>query len=240
MTLDQEVQKMKQLLDTLEMHVMLPSESEEKDPIKKWMDERESVKKFIDTISFWVTDSYLEGIKAVFKEIPENKNIVDYNFIETAKLKDIWVETMTTYLEDRVLKYFGINEKDDLKTPMLMKSTIGLSSHDLKNIIDEYGKDYTLQKHNLLTELLEEKITKRLYTDVGAHLNDEHVEDVIKCIESLDATHFLDVKNMSIKDALEMYDLYAESNGLFTPKYIKDHFVDKKQEIPKYLTIIPP
>ena len=178
--------------------------------LKKWKDLRKKAKRIADTAEHEHSKAYLNASE---KYLKDNEGNINYEKLEDNNIQKSFTKDMTDHYLSKAKQHFGanINKNDKMKVDMLMDAYAGVTSTELKRMVKETGKKFTLKLHEAQRGNFVNKIRNKLYDTASGHLTDKHVDDIIKYSK---AGHVVDSKKMNIDDAINIHDIYKKDNTI--------------------------
>ena len=161
-------------------------------------------KKLVDTVGQAHSEAYTAAV---------NKHLVDGGEVDFEKLDDFkvqeqFVKTMSDLYINKAKAHFKVSKDlDDLEKEILMQAYTGTTQQELKQTVSRYGKRFTHQVFDSVKAQITRKVGERLYSSAGAHLNDEHVRDIIKHVGLEDK---VDAARINVEEARELLAAFHE------------------------------
>ena len=125
------------------------------------------------------------------------------------------------------IKDGGPKKDQTLETDMLLQSVHGYTRAQMLQQVRSERHKYTLQHHeNIRGELLK-GANNRLRSSAAAHLNDGHVEDLVKYAKAHD---FLDHGKMRLDEAVGVARTYRKVGTVSPKEYEGEVFYKKKKK----------
>lgn len=152
---------------------------------------------------------------------------IDLEKLEDEAVQEKVATSMSDFYVKKAKQQFKseIPEDDEFKKSLLVRAYGQATKAQLKYAMNQLGKGFTFDKYN--RELVPEvqKHVKQSLTEVaGQHLNESHIESIIKYTKS---NEFIDPNKLNLHDAMDI--LYTHKAGGLSPEYAR-HKVFKKKD----------
>ncbi len=163
---------------------------------------------------------------AVDKHLIGEDGEVDFEKLDDLKVQREFIDTMTDTYISKAQQHFKISKDkklDDLEKDMLMQAYAGVTKGMIKRYVNAHGKNFKYAIFNQMTKQLNERLHEQLYASAAAHLEDEHIPDIVKHV-GLEAK--LDAGKINVQEATHLLETFQREGG------ITDN--DLRQAVPNY------
>ena len=192
---------------------------------------REKAKQIADTTELVHSEAYVTAAQEVLKD--KDTNQIDYKKLDDSKVREQFVDKMTDFYLTRANAHFGTKVKSDdrFMVNQLLGAYAQITREELTHHVDKFKKRYTIGQHENVRDKLVQEQRGRLNMVAGAHLKDEHIDDLIKHVG---AEKFVERTSMTLDDAKMLYGLH-ETHGAVTSELIKNAYLAEGHKEPIYL-----
>ena len=167
---------------------------------------------------------------AIDKHLIGEDGEVDFDKLDDLKVQKEFIDTMTDTYISKARQHFKIdrskekkNDLDEIEQDMLMKAYAGVTKGTIKQYVNAHGKNFKRPVFNQFTQQYTRELQQQLYQSAAAHLEDEHITDIVKHI-GLESK--LDAGKINVQEATHLLEAFQREGG------ITDN--DLRQMIPNY------
>ncbi len=182
------------------------------------------------------SEAYNAGIDAIIEEGKE----LNPDDLEKADNQKKVVDAMVKHYIKKAKEYLHVKEdhkfenKEDEKlyNDQLLSTYSGLTEDMLRRTLKRTverngGKSFTHDNYIELTKKHTEDLGNNLTESAAGHLEDEHIESIVKYTKAED---LVDVGKMKVGHAVYLLDLFKEGKGAVTKERLKGMDYAKKEE----------
>ena len=171
--------------------------------IQEFYDKDKKVRKLLDTTHAVHSEAYQKAMDT----IRDDKGQIDYEKLEDVKIQDGFLDKMMDHYLSSAVKSLGLKEKpkEEFEQDILLQNYVGVTRGELKRILRSDKSEYTLKRHEGIRDKLIEKQTGRLLPLRSAHLENKHIEDILKHTGVQD---YIAKDRIHIEHAAGLLDLY--------------------------------
>lgn len=169
-------------------------------------------KKLVDTASITHLKAYVD---AADSHLMGKDGLHDYNLLEDTKIQEKFSQSMIDMYQKSAIAYFKTaKDLDEFQKDMLMNAYLGTTSDQIRKLVSENGKDFTLSAFKNYQRNIEDALSKRLYTAADSHLNDEHVKDLFSASKKKFSglENLVDGSKLDASEAAELHRLAIDGN----------------------------
>lgn len=188
--------------------------------IQTYFDNLDKKEKILNTFDHHHQTAYN---KAVDKHLKDKDGNIDYKLLKKTKAQGQFADTLAKSLLEEAVKQFDYKGKDEFKKDMLLSAYHGVTRQELRGIVSEYGDKFTYDAFANVKNKIKKNVESKLTSTVGAHLGDEHIDDIIKHVGVGD---YVERSLVTRESALSMLDLSKQYGGKLTQKLVIDNFPD--------------
>lgn len=177
--------------------------------IKEFYDRDKKIKKLLDTTEVVHSEAYHKGLEMIRDE----KGKIDYDKLEEVKHQDAMLDKMIDHYLTKAVKALKLKEKpkDAVEQDIILQKYIGTTRGQLKRILREAKSGYTLKQHEQIRGSLIENQRRELMPIRHGHLEDEHLEDILKHTGTQD---YVAGDRIRMEHAVSLLDLYKEKGSI--------------------------
>ncbi|MEK6960755.1 MAG: hypothetical protein AABX47_06275 [Nanoarchaeota archaeon] len=152
-----------------------------KDPdfVDKYRKLNKKAEKFLATFEIDHKEAYL---KAADKHLRDADGLIEYEKLDDASTQGKFADELANVYREKAAKYLksGVKPDDEFGNELLLNAVYGTTKDQIKRAVIKNGKNYTAENHEKLSDKFMEQIKEKLTQIPAAHLNDTHIEDIVK------------------------------------------------------------
>ncbi len=169
-----------------------------------------------DTAAHTHSEAYTSAVNKHLMEDGE----VNFEKLDNAEVQKQFVKTMSDLYTSRAKQHFKVaKDLDDVEKDILMQAYVGTTSHQLKGLVNRYGKRFTHREFENLKGQLQQQIQERLYASAAGHLEEGHVPDIIKHV-GLESK--VNTAQITVEEARELLESF-QREGAITEAVLRQH-----------------
>lgn len=204
---------------------MAKKEKEEKEVIPEYIAKHKKLyhhaTKLADTAAHTHSEAYTSAVNKHLMEDGE----VNFEKLDNDKVQEQFVKTMSDLYTSRAKQHFKVaKDLDDVEKDILMQAYAGVTSHQLKGLLNQYGKRFTHREFENIKGQLQQQIQKRLYASAAGHLEEGHVPDIIKHV-GLEGK--VNTAQITVDEARELLEAF-QNEGAIADSVLRQHVAQYK------------
>jgi hypothetical protein len=188
------------------------------------------VKHIINTLKINHSKAYTTAADELLKD--KKTGLYDLEKLEDSKIKAQFIKKVSEFYKNSAVEYFQAKGDDSMKNHQLISAYGGITADQMRNLLDTHGKNYDIELHENIRDQIVKETRGKLNVAAGAHLDDEHIKGVVG---EAKADKLVNMKNVSLEDALTLYEIYRNNKKSISADAIKDHYRANGKKAPVYL-----
>ena len=176
--------------------------------IEKWEKLRKHAQNIIDTTELHHREAYGAAVK---EHLIGEDGQVDSERLEDEDLQKKFSETMADFYFEKAKDYFKVQgDLNELEKDTLLNAYSGFTKEGIRDLIYKNGKDFNYLTFFQNTNQLMQRLKGRLISAAASHLEDKHIEDIVKHVDAEDV-----VKTDALKkeESIQLLELYRDGAG---------------------------
>jgi len=163
---------------------------------------------------------------AMGKHLRTEEGGIDLEKLEDEEVRNKVAKSMADFYVKKAKQQFKseIPDDDEFKKSLLIKAYGQLTEDELKYHLGEHKSKFKFDKYQGAIGKMQEKIRGELGLIASRHINEDHIEDILKYTKTVD---FLDKDKMTLEEAKGL--LYQHKEGGVSPEMYKNQRFRKKE-----------
>lgn len=187
------------------------------DFVEKYKKLSKKARMISETISVHHAKAYSDAAE---KHLKDKEGYIDYEKLEDFDLRQKFADEIAEFYRTQARKILksGVKPEDEFENELLVNAMYGTTRAQLRQLVQQYGKNYKLGLHLKAQQKAEKAIAQRLQQVSLGHITEKHIDDIIKYTQVEKSAGDLGFdfrkENLQLPQAINLMAQYADQGAL--------------------------